>query len=134
SSRANDKNILLSFTAEPGMDKIRAAREYIQETLTNLIVNSIKYTPRNGRIDIMIRDNGSSVSIVIADTGIGIPKNELSRVFDEFYRASNAKEVEKDGTGLGLSIAKQVIEMHNGKIWVESEEGKGSKFSIELPK
>lgn len=134
SSKANDKNILLNFTIEPGIDKIRAAREYIQETLTNLIVNSIKYTPRNGRIDIMIRDNGSSVLIAIADTGIGIPKNELPRVFEEFYRASNAKEVERDGTGLGLSIAKQVIEMHNGKIWVESEEGKGSKFSIELPK
>jgi len=134
SSKAKAKFISVSFTIDAGIDKIRAAKEYIQETLTNLLVNSIKYTPRNGRVDIMIRNKGSSVLIEIADTGIGIPKNELPRIFEEFYRASNAKDVERDGTGLGLSIAKHVIEMHNGKIWVESEEGKGSKFSIELPK
>lgn len=79
-------------------------------------------------------DKGNSILIQIEDTGIGIPKDELSKVFDEFYRASNAKEVERDGTGLGLSIAKQIVERHQGKIWVESEEGKGSSFSIELPK
>ncbi len=134
SSKAKDKNISVQFTIDPGVDKIRAAREYIQETLTNLLVNSIKYTPRNGRIDMAVLDRGSSILIEIADTGIGIPKNELPRIFEEFYRASNAKEVEREGTGLGLSIAKQVIEMHKGQIRVESEEGKGSKFSIELPK
>ncbi len=134
SSKAKDKNISVNFTMDAGIDKIRAAKEYVQETLTNLLVNSIKYTPRNGRVDITIRNKGSSVLIEIADTGIGIPQKELPRIFEEFYRASNAKEVERDGTGLGLSIAKHVIEMHNGKIWVESEEGKGSKFSIELPK
>ena len=134
SLKARDKNITVNLIAESGVYKIRAAREYIQETLANLLVNSIKYTPRNGKVDIMIWDKGGSILIEIADTGIGIPRNELPRIFEEFYRASNAKEVEKDGTGLGLSIAKQVIEMHNGKIWVESEEGKGSKFSIELPK
>ncbi|MBI5124322.1 MAG: HAMP domain-containing histidine kinase [Candidatus Omnitrophica bacterium] len=134
SSKAKDKNISVSLTIESGIDKIRAAKEYIQETLTNLLVNSIKYTPRNGKIDITVQDKGSSVLIEIADTGIGIPQKELPRIFEEFYRASNAKGVERDGTGLGLSIAKQVIEMHSGRIWVESEEGKGSKFSIELPK
>ncbi len=133
-SKAKDKNITVNFTIDPGIDKIRAAREYIRETLMNLIVNSIKYTSRNGKVDIKISDKGSSIVIEISDTGIGIPKNELPRIFEEFYRASNAKEVERDGTGLGLSIAKHVVEMHNGKIWVESEEGKGSKFSIELPK
>ncbi len=134
SSKAKDKNISVSLTMDAGIDKIRAAREYIQETLTNLLVNSIKYTPRNGKIDIMVRNKGSSVLVEITDTGIGIPEKELPRIFEEFYRASNAKEAERDGTGLGLSIAKHVIEMHNGKIWAESEEGRGSKFSIELPK
>ncbi len=134
SSRAESKNIPVGFTADAGTYNIRAAKEYIRETMVNLLVNSIKYTPRNGKVDIKLSDKGSSVVIEISDTGIGIPKNELSRIFEEFYRASNAKEVERDGTGLGLSIAKQVIEMHKGKIWVESEEGKGSKFGIELPK
>jgi signal transduction histidine kinase len=72
--------------------------------------------------------------IQIKDTGIGIPKDELPNIFEEFYRASNAKKVERDGTGLGVPIAKQIIERHNGKIWVESELGKGSSFFIILPK
>ena len=69
----------------------------------------------------------------IVDTGIGIPEGELHRVFEEFYRASNAKRIEKDGTGLGISIVKQIIKRHNGKIWVESEENVGSRFCFTLP-
>lgn len=132
--RARDKNIYVNSTIEPSIDRIRGSKEYLQETVANLLANSVKYTPRGGKIDIDVKDKGNSVLIQIKDTGIGIPKDELPRIFEEFYRASNARQVEKDGTGLGLSIAKQVIERHNGKIWVESEEGKGSIFSIELPK
>jgi len=133
-SRAKDKNISLNTDVEPTIDQIRGSKEYIQETLANLLANSVKYTPRNGKVDVTVRDKGSRILIDIADNGIGIPKDELPRIFEEFYRASNAKEVERDGTGLGLSIAKQVIEIHNGKIYAESEEGKGSIFHIELPK
>jgi signal transduction histidine kinase len=100
----------------------------------NILANAVKYTPCNGKIDIRVNDKGNTILIQIKDTGIGIPNDELPKIFEEFFRASNAKEIEKDGTGLGLSIAKQVIERHNGKIWVESEKGKGSTFSIELPK
>ena len=132
--KAKDKNISLNAEVEPTIDQVRGSKECIQETLVNLLVNSVKYTPRDGKIDITARDKGSRILIDIADNGIGIPKDELPRIFEEFYRASNAKEVEKDGTGLGLSIAKQVIEIHNGKICAESEEGKGSIFHIELPK
>jgi two-component system phosphate regulon sensor histidine kinase PhoR len=133
-SRAKDKNIPINFNIDPTINEIRGAKEYIQETISNLLANSVKYTPRNGKIDVNVRDRGNSILIQIKDTGIGIPKDELPRIFEEFYRASNAKRVERDGTGLGLSIAKQVIERHRGKIWVESEEGKGSTFSIVLPK
>jgi two-component system phosphate regulon sensor histidine kinase PhoR len=133
-SKAKDKSISINFIIEPSIDKIRGAREYIQETLVNLLANSVKYTPRNGKIDISVNDKGNTILIQIKDTGIGIPKDELPRIFDEFFRASNAKEVERDGTGLGLSIAKQVVQRHNGKIWVESEEGRGSTFYILLPK
>ncbi len=68
------------------------------------------------------------------DYRVGIPPKELSKVFDEFYRAANAKNIEKDGTGLGLSIVKQIIERHGGEIWVDSQEGIGTKFSFTLPK
>lgn len=133
-SKARDKNISINSRVEPSIDKIRGAKDYIQETISNLLANSVKYTPGNGKIDINVADKGNSILIQIKDTGIGIPKDELPKIFDEFYRASNAKKVERDGTGLGLSIAKQVVERHNGRIWVESEEGKGSTFNIILPK
>lgn len=134
SAKAKDKNISVNSVVEPSIDRIRGIKEYIQEALINLLANSVKYTPSNGKIDIMVNDKGNSILITIADTGIGIPRDELPRIFEEFYRASNAKEVERDGTGLGLSIAKQIVEIHKGRIWAESEQGKGSTFSIELPK
>jgi len=133
-SKALDKNISLNSSLEPTINTIRGSQEYIQETLVNLLANSVKYTPRNGRIQIKAGDKGNRILISISDNGIGIPKDELPKIFEEFYRASNAKEVERDGTGLGLSIAKRIVEMHNGKIWVDSVEGKGSVFYIELPK
>ncbi|MFH1876100.1 MAG: HAMP domain-containing sensor histidine kinase [Candidatus Omnitrophota bacterium] len=134
SSKAKAKNISVTAFVEPTIDKIRGAKEYLQETITNLLANSVKYTPSEGRINIHVTDKGNSILMKIEDTGIGIPKDDMPKIFDEFYRASNAKEVERDGTGLGLSIAKQVIERHNGKIWVESKEGHGSAFYILLSK
>lgn len=133
-SKAKAKNISLSSLVEPTIDCIRGSKEYIQETLVNLLANSVKYSLHNGKIGIRVSDKGNCILIEITDNGIGIPKDELPRIFEEFYRASNAKAVERDGTGLGLSIAKHIVEKHNGKIWVESEEGKGSIFRIELPK
>ena len=74
------------------------------------------------------------VQVSVVDNGIGIPQEDLPHIFEDFYRAKNAEQFEKDGTGLGLSIVKQIIEAHNGKIWVESQVGKGSKFVFILPK
>lgn len=132
--KAKDKNISVNSIVDPAIDRIRGAKEYIQETITNLLANSVKYTPRNGKIDVRVSDKGNCILIEITDNGIGIPKAELPKIFEEFYRASNAREVERDGTGLGLSIAKQIVEIHNGRIRAESEQGRGSTFSIELPK
>jgi signal transduction histidine kinase len=101
--------------------------------ITNLLLNAIKYTPEKGTIEINAKESNGNILVEVIDTGIGIPQQEIARVFDEFYRASNAKEVEKDGTGLGLSIVKQIVERHGGKIWVDSQESVGTKFSFTLP-
>lgn len=133
-TRAEGKNIILKSDIEPATDKVFGSRLAIEETITNLLLNSIKYTPANGAIQVQTRDDGEMVLVEISDTGIGIPAGEIDKVFDEFFRASNARKVERDGTGLGLSIAKQTIERHGGKIWAESQEGNGTKIMFTLPK
>jgi len=133
-AKAKDKDIAFNYNLDPGVDVIKGAQVYIEETIANLLANSVKYTPRGGKVDMEIRDRGDSVLIQVSDTGIGIPKVDIPNIFGEFYRAGNARALERDGTGLGLAIAKEVVERHNGKIWVESVEGKGSIFSILLPK
>ena len=131
-TKADDKSIVLNSNIEPLVNEIYGNQLAIEETVTNLLLNAIKYTPANGTVEITAKKDGNYVFIEITDTGIGIPTEELPRVFDEFYRATNARKIEKDGTGLGLSIAKQIIERHDGKIWVQSKEGIGTKFSFTL--
>ncbi len=133
-AKARDKSIALKSNIELTEDKVLGNQLSIEEVITNLLFNAIKYTAQNGEVEINAKNENDCVLVEIIDTGIGIPREELPRVFDEFYRASNARKIEKDGTGLGLAIAKQIIERHNGKIWVESKEGIGTTFSFTLPK
>ena len=133
-TKADDKSIVLNSNIESSVDRIFGNQFSIEETITNLLLNSIKYTPQNGTVEINVKEDGDYVLVEVADTGIGIPQEEVPKVFDEFYRATNAKKIEKDGTGLGLSIVKHIIERHSGKIWVDSQESVGTKFSFILPK
>lgn len=106
----------------------------LKQVIGNLIDNAIKYTPA-GAIEVRLfkAESGKKIRIAIKDSGVGIPKETLGKLFDKFVRAKNANQVNTTGTGLGLYVAKQLIEAHGGKIWVESEgEGKGSTFFIEL--
>jgi signal transduction histidine kinase len=98
------------------------------------LLNAVKYTPHKGRISLTVRSIQNYVISEISDSGIGIPKEDLPRVFDEFYRASNVPRDIKTGSGLGLSIARQIVESHKGKISVSSEPGVWTKFTIILPK
>ena len=133
-TKAEGKSISLNCNTEPSVDKVFGNPFSIEEVITNLLLNAIKYTPENGKVTVGVKNENDFAVVEVADTGIGIPENELGKVFQEFFRASNAREVERNGTGLGLSIAKYIVERHNGKIWVESKENNGTKFWFTLPK
>ena len=104
----------------------------LNQILLNLVGNAIKFTEK-GSIDISLSRTGGSLKFCIKDTGIGIPENKLKSIFTAFEQASGSTTRKYGGTGLGLSISQQLVEVQNGKIWVESEEGVGSKFYFELP-
>ncbi len=133
-AKAGDKSITLNCNIDSSAEKVFGNQFSIEEMVTNLLLNAIKYTPANGIIDVSAGSDENSVVVKISDTGIGIPKEEQARVFDEFYRATNARKAERDGTGLGLSIVKYIVERHGGQIQVESEEGCGTTFKLTLPR
>jgi two-component system phosphate regulon sensor histidine kinase PhoR len=97
----------------------------------NLIHNAIKFTPPGGHITLSAELEGSMVKFSISDTGVGISPDDLARIFERFYKADRARSGK--GTGLGLSISRHLVESHNGRIWAESEVGKGSTFYFSLP-
>tara|TARA_B100000315_G_C14537447_1_gene569173 strand:+ start:246 stop:1586 length:1341 start_codon:yes stop_codon:yes gene_type:complete len=132
--RTKNKGLNFEVKLDRAIADVIGVRVYLQEAITNILANAIKYTPSGGKVLFEAGLRNNLVLIKIQDDGIGIPKEDLSYVFDEFYRASNARKQEKQGTGLGLSLAKKVIQIHKGKIWVESQEGKGAIFFLELPK
>lgn len=105
----------------------------LKQLFLNLIDNAIKYNKRGGKVIISAKNKNDSVIVSIVDTGIGIPKDEIELIFERFYRVDKARSRDTGGTGLGLSIAKWIAQLHNGKIEVESEVGKGSRFSVILP-
>ena len=127
---------LISFEIECADNDLTAWADpdRIAEVLTNLLGNAIKFTPTCGKVTVSLVRNGDDwVKISIADTGPGIPSEEASRIFDKFYQVNQPEQRKAIGTGLGLSIAKALVEMHGGKIWLESEAGRGSIFSFTLP-
>jgi signal transduction histidine kinase len=105
----------------------------LERVLMNLISNAVKYTSAGGSVTVRAWSEDNQIRVEVSDTGIGIPEEALPRIFEEFYRAKNAKAIEMEGTGLGLAIAKDVVEQHGGQISVESVEGEGSTFSVTLP-
>ena len=132
-SRAQEKSITLHHEIDPAVDKIYGEAVLIEETITNMLFNAVKYTPAGGRVGMEVKPDGDFVQVKIMDTGIGIPEEALPHIFQEFYRADNARAVERDGTGLGLAFAKQVVERHGGRIWVENNPGGGSTFTFTIP-
>ena len=133
-AEAEAKKIDLQFSAPSEIPLINADRNSMDGIFTNLISNAIKYTPEGGKIWITLNEEGGFVKAAVSDTGIGIKKEDLPRIFDKFYRVKTMETRQIVGTGLGLSIVKSIVEAHLGSISVESEEGGGTIFSVLLPK
>ncbi|MCF6139093.1 cell wall metabolism sensor histidine kinase WalK [Pseudalkalibacillus berkeleyi] len=112
---------------------VRVDRDKIIQVLDNIISNALKYSPDGGKVIFTMNKEGNSVHISIKDEGVGIPKQNLTKIFDRFYRVDKARSREIGGTGLGLAIAKEVVNAHNGEIWAESEYGKGTTIHVKLP-
>ena len=126
-------NISVHFIPLPGLPLIKGNKEDLETAFANIIRNAIRYNKSDGKVDITVNKQENYLVVKIADTGIGISKDDFTKIFDEFYRVKNDETRQIAGTGLGLAIARQIIESHNGHIEVESELGKGSIFSVFLP-
>jgi len=134
-SYAAEKDITVEDQTAIVFDQVSADKDMISQVVINLLSNAVKYTPNGGKITVNseVDESEDVVRVTITDTGVGIPSDELPKVFDKFYRV-NANNKCAKGTGLGLNLVKQIIEkVHNGRVFVTSEAGKGSDFGFELP-
>ncbi|MEQ1920432.1 MAG: GAF domain-containing sensor histidine kinase, partial [Elusimicrobiota bacterium] len=121
-------------TEAPGvLPKALGDERWLHLVLDNLVSNAIKFTHPGGRVRVRVQDKGEFVMVSVSDDGIGIPLEDREKVFERFYRAGNRSEVNAPGTGLGLAIAREVVDKHGGKIWLESELGKGTTFHFVIP-
>lgn len=123
----------IRINIRPGIPLIRGDRHRLDQLLVNVIGNAIKYTPEKGRIAVYCHSEHDKVVIVVEDNGIGIPEQDIDRIFERFYRVDKARSRQLGGTGLGLAIAKEIAVMHGGNITARSKVGKGTQIFIELP-
>lgn len=130
-AQSNNQRLLTSLPED--VPAVIANRDQIEQVLVNIVSNAVKYTPAGGEIAISVQVLEREVAVVVQDNGIGIPKEDLPRIFERFYRVDKARSRQLGGTGLGLSIAQQIIEGHDGRIWIESELGTGTRVTFTLP-
>jgi two-component system phosphate regulon sensor histidine kinase PhoR len=132
--KAEKKDIQLQLICSDSKVDINGDVDRLKQVFINLIVNAITYTPNKGKVTVFLKEQENTVRIHIKDTGVGIEKKEIPRIFERFYRVDRARSRNSGGTGLGLAIVKHLVEAHHGNIVVHSVIGEGSEFMIELPK
>lgn len=132
--KAEEKHIQLHFDPPPYPMHIEGDPYRLKQVFINLITNGISYTPEGGKVTVSLEEREHTICVNVKDTGIGIEKDQIPRIFERFYRVDKARSRNSGGTGLGLAIVKHIVEAHKGRISVESELGTGSIFSIELQK
>jgi len=127
------KKIEFEATMTEELPMIKMDDERILQALRNLIGNAVKFTPEGGRVRISARPEAQGLEVSVADTGPGIPKEDIPMIFEKFHQAPVNHSERTHGTGLGLAIVKHIITAHRGRVWAESETGRGSTFSFVLP-
>jgi len=131
--QAEEKRLRYTISTAPDIPPVSGTPEQFKSMWANLISNAIKYTPENGAVTVRLHAEGGKVIGEVSDTGIGIPPEDRPRLFTEFFRARNAREMEAHGTGLGLVLVKKVVEGAGGKVTVRSEPGRGTTFTFSIP-
>ncbi len=129
--QAERAGLKLSVAYDEGLANVRADKSRLEQVLVNLIHNAVKFTKPGGEVTLIAQAGQDCARFAVRDSGIGIPAESLSRIFERFYRVDRSRT--GSGTGLGLSISKHIVEAHGGKIWAESDEGRGSTFYFEIP-
>jgi len=134
-SRGTPGAVTVEFKSDldPRLPIVAGDRDRLIQVVSNIVNNAVKYSPEGGTITLSSRADGRYVLISVTDTGIGIPQDEIGHVFERFRRVRSGAAQSIPGTGLGLTIVKQIVEMHGGKIWVESAVGHGSSFHFTIP-
>ena len=129
------KAIKIEKRIQKNIPEVNLDSNRIIQVLNNIIGNAVKFTPADGGITVEAKldEAQKNILVSIADTGIGIAKEDLNKVFDKFQQVGERTSTNIGGTGLGLAIAKEIVQLHRGKIWVESEKGQGAKFTFTLP-
>ena len=130
-AEARKQSVSIKLASQPPI--VEADRQKLHLVLANLLSNAIKFTPEWGRIQVAVETRENEAWVSVRDTGIGLSPRERERIFDRFYQVEPSLTRRFEGMGLGLSIAKGMVELHNGRIWVESVEGMGSSFTFALP-
>jgi len=131
SERASRGGIELSLQTEPEEITVTADERRVRQVVFNLLSNAVKFTPENGRVEVSAQIDDGQVEIAVADTGPGIPAEDLDTIFEEFEQTTDGKQAE--GTGLGLPLSRKLVELHGGRLWVDSQPGHGSTFRFTLP-
>jgi two-component system phosphate regulon sensor histidine kinase PhoR len=132
--KAKKRDVKLKLIAPKGNIQVKADTQRISQVILNLIVNAIKYGKEKGIVQIIINEKKKVYTISVVDNGPGIPEEHLHRIFERFYRVDKSRAKNSGGTGLGLSIVKHIVQAHNSKISVQSEQNKGTRFEFKLEK
>jgi signal transduction histidine kinase len=130
--RATRHGITLTHHVDPGLSDIVADERKVKQILVNLLSNAVKFTPEGGRVDVTATAADGVITIAVRDTGIGIAPEDQAAIFEEFRQVGRDDARKREGTGLGVTLAKKFVELHGGRIWVQSQMGQGSTFSFTL--